>query len=510
MKIWAVMCGAIRMEFEFMTTLCRLCDMRNNKLISGIILSTWTGEIDQIPQLRDKLKALDIVTVETEPISEIPFADLNYTRQAVQLNAALDLLTFDTYVLKCRTDFSNFDLNRMDSLYSVADQKQPEIKSGSFQTGLQSKISVLRYSVSVPFSFHDVAYLGHRNDLKRLIQLENTALSLGEAILPDIWFFAGYYVHRFSVLADFFRHISVGNFRECMNALQVPCDGDIVLPNVLNRVYALYFKILASDFTIYHDTELQETAEISLADILLGENHPGLRKDWVSEIRSSKISRMIVEGRLKQTEGYKKLYAEIQKMDDQQYIDGLYFSDEDWDELFAWGEPHFEEGRMLCLKSYNKLKSESAGPETPDFEKAVKTLLPDSAGDKEVFSALEDISFQKSSYYDTVISYLKLFSDKNEDLYKKALFSATRYFNEDVLYRVAELLVNDELDDPKEIEAAIYVFKRFQTDKRLYPFPMPEKHKQALLMYCQYEEKNHIDSCVRQEFNRRMAEQGTN
>ncbi len=505
MKIWAVMCGALRMEFEFMTTLCRLCDMRYNGVVSGIILSTWTGEIDRIPQLREKLKALDIVTVETEPINETPFSNLNYIRQAVQLNAALDLLTFDTYVLKCRTDFSNFDLNRMDSLYSVADQKQPEIKSGSFQTGLQSKISVLRYSVSVPFSFHDVAYLGHRNDLKRLIQLENTALFLGEAVIPDIWFFAGYYVHRFPVLADFFRHIKAGDFKECMNTLQIPCDGDIVLPNVLNKVYALYFKIIASDFTIYHDTELPGTEEISLTDILLGENHPGLRKDWVSEIRSSQISRIIVEGRLKQTEGYRRLYAEIQKMDDRKYVDGLYFSDKDWDELSEWGKNHF--GKTLCLKSYDKLNSEGTGSEPPDFEKAVKTLMADSAGDKEVFSALEDISFQKSSYYDTVISYLKLFSDRDEDLYKKALFSATRYFNEDVLYRVAELLVNDELDDPKEIEAAVYIFKRFQADKRLYPFPMPEKHKQALLMYCQYEEKNHIDSCVRQEFNRRMAEQ---
>ena len=52
--IWAVICGAVRQEFELYNVIALLCEWRAKGMIEGIVLSTWKGEIDQIPHLRYK------------------------------------------------------------------------------------------------------------------------------------------------------------------------------------------------------------------------------------------------------------------------------------------------------------------------------------------------------------------------------------------------------------------------------------------------------------------------
>lgn len=43
-KVWAIVCGAIRQEFELYTTLAMLCDYRSKGLLEGIVISTWKGK----------------------------------------------------------------------------------------------------------------------------------------------------------------------------------------------------------------------------------------------------------------------------------------------------------------------------------------------------------------------------------------------------------------------------------------------------------------------------------
>ena len=89
-KVWAVVCGAIRQEFELYSVIAWLCEQRANDLIDGIVLSTWVGEVNQITGLRNKLRFLDIILVESAPFEDKIKINLNYTRQAVQFNAGLN------------------------------------------------------------------------------------------------------------------------------------------------------------------------------------------------------------------------------------------------------------------------------------------------------------------------------------------------------------------------------------------------------------------------------------
>ena len=86
-KVWAIVCGAVRQEFELYSILSYLCEYRAKGLIEGIVLSTWVGEVDNVKNLREKLKFLDIHLVEIWPLSEevSQYTNLNYTRQATQL-----------------------------------------------------------------------------------------------------------------------------------------------------------------------------------------------------------------------------------------------------------------------------------------------------------------------------------------------------------------------------------------------------------------------------------------
>ncbi len=500
---WAVVCGPFRMEFELYTTLCRLCELRKKGILEGIVISTWKGEADRIPGFREKLKKLSIRMVESEDPGEAArvFGDPAYFRQELQLRAVLELLPENVYILKCRTDFSNFDINRMNFLAG----KEVDLKKGEWgavQTEMQERLVVLKYGISVPFGLHDIAFFGRNSDLKRLLTFESSSLSLGKWIESDIWIFAGYYSRVFRIISDFFRMINPGGFRALVNRISDVTEGDFCLPSFLNRFFALYFVILYTNCRIYQDTAQENFGKLRFSDLFRGRKEAGIRKDWAVDLRSDEPVRQIVEGECIDSPGYRKLYHDIQKMKEPGYAKGLSLSMEDYRELVEWGRKKLHTEPEEWLRPWPELFFEDRSSDSlPGFGEAAELLFPEGGSDPVFLNMIRDITFNTKSYYDTVIRYLDELKARNDSLYKKALFCASRYMNDEVLKRIAELLLTDSLTEYERTEAE-YIFKRYAHDERLYHCPMSLERIGSLIDFAMYEEANGGGGVCAQEFCR--------
>lgn len=167
-NVWAVVCGAVRQEFELLSVMTWLCVKRAEGYIDGIVLSTWIGEINNIPNLRNRLEYIGVHIVESPLVSDDieTYFNLNYTRQAIQLDAGLRIVPDDVFVLKCRTDMSMDMLNKMkEVLYD--DVNLTLIRYGEIGSHLSYKIAVGTFGVSIPFVLCDLCYLGYKEDIKK-------------------------------------------------------------------------------------------------------------------------------------------------------------------------------------------------------------------------------------------------------------------------------------------------------------------------------------------------------
>lgn len=117
--VWSVVCGAIRDELELRLVLDELLKMRSERTIQGIVISTWKGDFDSFPQLRKEIEQNDIEIIEQVPLdNRIQIGrtnSVNYLRQAMQMQKALDRLPEDCFVLKARTDRSLTHLKQIES-----------------------------------------------------------------------------------------------------------------------------------------------------------------------------------------------------------------------------------------------------------------------------------------------------------------------------------------------------------------------------------------------------------
>ncbi len=512
--IWAVMLGAFRQEFELYTTLAYLVELREKGKIDGILASTWCGEADRFCDLRKKLRSLQIELIETEPLLEdSPYGNLNYLRQATQMKAALAVLPQDAVILKCRTDFSNFDFNRIDMLRETI--RLPESDGfGDFTTGLSRKLAVMRYGVTCPFTFHDVTYLGTYQDLRCLCTTDNSNLSIGMDVWPDVWLFAPFFVTHYPIIEDFYRYIDHYSFQRLM--LNLDPDEELDLPSALNKFYAVYFAILYQSFTIFHEEPFPENRELSLTDLFSGCEGSFLRRSWLVEVRNDGIIERVVDGKLKDTKGYRKLYEEIQRVKTAGYAESLFFTPEDYEELKEWGKTLLGADPEEWLRPYRKIKADRKrndqvmtnqfSDDQAGFMKAVDLLFDEYRMDEEEKEAIRDISYNKESYYGSIIASLPLFQEKSESLYRKALFNAARYTKDTVIRRIAELLMTGDLTEGEQAEA-LYPFQRYAYEDRLYGFPMTEDRVRGLYTYCLYEEREEDDPVVRREWFRRLKKE---
>ncbi len=485
--VYAIMCGELRMEFEFFTSLSYLCELRKKGEINGIILSTWKGEIEKIPSLRKSLFALDIHIVETEPFDSTGYFDLGYVRQVTQLREALKRIPANSFVLKCRTDYCHWDLLKMKD---VSTQIEVPVQShGDFSIDFKYKISVLRAPICEPFMFHDISFVGLKEDLQKIVTIIPMK-NYQKYYIPDVYIFATLFINDFSIVSDFFQYINFCEFTDCMSNLRAK-QNNFILPDFLNKFYALYFIIIYCAFSFCRDDDSCDDITYSMEDIFYGNSSKKIKKNKSGHlsILNFDIIKKVIDGKIIPSIGYEKLYLEICKMKDKNYVYHQELSLKQYKELQQWGKEYFGQD-VDWLYPYDKIGKQDQGNNIGIFE-SIKLLFDNYDIDQKTEKAIYDICYSEDGYYDEIVKKLSLF-ECNEELYKIALFSSGRYLNDDILFRCAELLYNEKLSK-QEQEKAFYYFRRYSqktTDKYLFSFPMENKRILALFYVSMYEEKN--------------------
>ncbi|MGX2946966.1 hypothetical protein [Enterococcus alishanensis] len=252
-QVWAVVCGAVRDELELRLTLNELLQLREAGVIEGIIISTWINEFNQLTDLRNEIEENNIEVIEQPPLeSRMNISksnSVNYFRQALQMQVALDKLPEDCFVLKARTDRS---LNHLKMIRPYLDKPLNKIKYPTKREIFGQKLpKIFDYPIVIfnaktqrILHFSDFVFLGHKKDIRTLINFDLPELYLGRDLVANTQWFVYPFLKNFPVIRDYFRLI---NFRPLIKDMKKQIETDLfldLLPTFFYRAYGTYLMIL--------------------------------------------------------------------------------------------------------------------------------------------------------------------------------------------------------------------------------------------------------------------------
>lgn len=485
-RIWAVVCGAVRQEFELLSVLARLCEMRSEGLIEGIVLSTWANEVCNINNLINKLKYLNIYVVESKPIDDevSKYANLNYIRQATQLNAALNFIPDDVFVLKCRTDFCVSLINELSSQLNDIDLTVP--MHTALNLDFCYKIAIFYISTSHAFVTNDICYFGYKNDIKRLVLFESTEHFIGNGLFPDNLFFLSPFLHRFYIINEYIRTIDFWGYGRLFIKKGDMMPGDeIELPGVLNKFYALYFLLCYSCFQIIKKKHT-ENVPIRFHDIFLGNGNKNMAKSWTIMANDSTVLDKIINGKIEPSPAYQHLYDEICRMKATGYAQKVVFTQQDYAETALWGQKYFGLSPSSWIKN-NRLQNVSITPRLSNntiYDILFSDFSISKKGKQITNNSLANITHSKD-YYNEIIRNLDALKNEDKNLYEKAAYTAARSLNSDLLCSIARSLYKGEISKTNELQAR-FIFDRYAQSPRFYVFPMAVKRFCSAYYYFKY------------------------
>ncbi|MGG5333228.1 hypothetical protein [Enterococcus sp. AZ163] len=284
-KTWAVMCGAIREELEVRLTIDKLLKMRAAKTIEGILLSTWQGEFDRFPELKQELEENHIKIIEQPPLERRVdlnrSTSINYMRQALQFQAALDHLPADCFVLKVRTDRALNHIKKFDAYLT----KEPERIGNTFSKGghqrempavFDYKIAVIGAKTHRIFNFSDFVFWGHAKDVRKLVNFDIAELYVSRDLVANTQWFVYPILRQFPIIRDYFRLI---NFRPLIKGMKEYFERDEAedyFPAFFYRVYAAYLLIQAHYFDLVEVNGNQYETTCHFKDLFLDKRPNGI------------------------------------------------------------------------------------------------------------------------------------------------------------------------------------------------------------------------------------------
>lgn len=257
-SVWAMVCGTIRDQVDFSLIMDYLLKCRQQGIIQGIVVSTWVHEFDDLGDLQMKL-AMNNVEVVMSPTNNHVVGDMkansvNYWRQAKQMQAALDLIPTDAIVLKTRTDRA---LPTTRKLMAMLDEPDPlplvaeQAKSKGFTQIPQvftHQIAIFKARTGRILQFTDFAFMGYSKDIRKLLNFDITDFTFTRGLVANIQFFIYPFIREYPIIRDYYRVI---DFYPLLKDLAVYTQkGGNQFPKFLERVYAVYFALLAVHFRI--------------------------------------------------------------------------------------------------------------------------------------------------------------------------------------------------------------------------------------------------------------------
>lgn len=282
---WAVMCGAIREELEVRLTIDNLLNMREAKNIEGILLSTWTGEFDRFPALREELEMNHIQIIEQPPLEKridlTRSNSINYMRQALQFQAALDYLPEDCFVLKVRTDRALNHIKKFEAYVAKEPERIPSTISKGHST--QEMPDIFTYKIAVIgakthriFNFSDFVFWGHIADVRKLINFEIAELYVNRDLVANTQWYVFPFLREFPIIRDYFRLI---NFRPLIVGMKEYFErqeAEDYFPAFFYRVYGAYLLIQAHYFDLVDTSGNPYDTSYHFKDLFLDKKEKGI------------------------------------------------------------------------------------------------------------------------------------------------------------------------------------------------------------------------------------------
>ncbi|MBX4196756.1 hypothetical protein KW805_04175 [Candidatus Pacearchaeota archaeon] len=260
-----VFCGAIRLPDRFKESIKSLLKLKKEGIVGQIIFSTWDYEIKNYPGMRDFLKNSKVILVEgKEP--ENP--GLGYIwNQMKSLDSGLKRARSNSFVLKTRPDV----FIRPSFIKKLATSKDLSITSPLPKGNVfKYKVWVPWYEPTTPFYMEDICFFGHRDDLKLLVNYEQSYDKYENvAGVVHIRRFMHPFIKKYPMLQDFLvsnNNVGFPSHTLINRAIARICKGRPSLEslrtkyrlhhrfNVLNKKIhdEEYLKILAAYYAIIH------------------------------------------------------------------------------------------------------------------------------------------------------------------------------------------------------------------------------------------------------------------
>lgn len=285
-KIWAVMCGAIREELEVRLTMDKLLEMREANKLEGIIVSTWTGEFEKYSELKKQLQENHVVIIEQSPlerrISIAKTNSVNYLRQALQLQAALDYLPDDCFILKVRSDRALTHIKQIEPYLAQLPMKVSsfysyEGVSKELPKIFDYKLIVFNAKMQRIFNFIDFVFLGYASDIRKIINFDIAELYVDRDLVANTQWFVYPFLREFPIIRDYFRLI---NFRPLIAGMKAYFEQEETkdyFPTFFYRVYGTYLLILAHYFQLVEIGNNSEDVSYHFSDLFIDAKEKGVR-----------------------------------------------------------------------------------------------------------------------------------------------------------------------------------------------------------------------------------------
>lgn len=509
--VWAVMCGAIRQDFELYSTLAMLCEYRSKGLLDGIVISTWKGEPDNLPGLRDKLKKLNIYIQEINQPDQLmdKYLHIGFAVQAFQLRVGLDFVPEDVFVLRCRTDFSEQDIKLAEDLL----EGKVDLalgKFGQWHTSLNYKIAVGRLTIARIFWYTDRCFLGYKSDLYKMVSIKATMLEYGMRLCPDMSFFYNVYAGEYPIFGEMEKmarksSVLFENNNLMTQGLRSYYEGgggkreEFELPALLNKVFGLYFIVMYNCF--YEIVQQKkDVGTLDIYDVFLGNKEGGMTREATCEavVRDPEIIRRIIDGECKQTNGYKKLYSEICKMMGAGYAERLHITQKDYEEYALWVK------KVLKLDPNKVLSWSSPAVDRMEdirFSDALDILYSEkNYNEKRSFhGVMYDICFgKKRQYYRSIVDNYARLKKIDADLYESAVAASVRTDWPFVLKYVAKSVYLGTVSEDR-IGSYRFIFDRNVDNNHFFKLPMAADILSTNYYYGKFAEE-HGDSKYERKF----------
>ena len=460
--LWAVICGNIRDELDFKLTLTKMVELRLERKIQHIVLSTWRGEVEKYQGLREQLKYLQVHLIESPSLSpeveNTASESVNYWRQSRQLLAALDTIPKKDFVLRLRTDRSLNYINQMDKLGVFSNYQQETLQVGQFPRLFKYKITVFAPKMVRLLHMIDFVLLGNNRDLCKMVNFEFCELGHQKNIVANAQWFALPFLKEFPILRDYIRFTHFINRIKVLKTHVELHKENAFFPEVYYKVYAIYLMILYTHFNILYMGKLRplDYTQVHFYELFTTTSNYGIQYTTLgSSIRDQGILPYCLFGKLKESSAYQKFKQKVTDLIAYGTNENFDLTLEDYNQVFRLGRDNFYETSDK-IKWFKPLRNPPFNPiRHYQYDLSIDLICLNfiNAEDKQWMNLVHSESVEKDIYK----AWLSLDNPATQ-VTEKMLLPIARNGNEYAIYILLDLLAKNKISDIHQEEVKRITF----------------------------------------------------